>query len=449
VQKVAVLGLALTGNAVARALSARGISIRLADNRIIDEHRALAADLGCELIDMSSDNSVDALLQGVDTLMPAPGVPPSHPAIVSALQKGIAVRTEIDVAYEWEQSRNGGPRPILGVTGTDGKTTTTMITAHLLRENGYKVEEVGNTDLPFVAAIDSDADVFVVECSSFRLRFTTLFRCNASVWLNFAPDHLDWHPDLADYAGAKERMWKFATDADVAIFPAGNDVIAQAAERSKARTVSFGLHGADYDVSNDTLKTPLGSLCSVESLWRSMPHDITNSLAAAALVVESGLVKADALRSALANFESAHHRIEFIGEHNGSAWYDDSKATSPHAALTAIRAFDQLVLIAGGRNKGLDLSQMATEPERMVGVVAIGDDASLISSAFEGVCPVVVATDMESAVASAASLVSPGVAVVLSPGCTSYDWYRNYNERGEHFTKCVAQFFDGGPTDDE
>jgi UDP-N-acetylmuramoylalanine--D-glutamate ligase len=268
------------------------------------------------------------------------------------------------------------------------------------------------------------------------------------VWLNFAPDHLDWHPDLSDYAGAKERMWKFATDSDVAIFPAGNDVIAKAAQRSKARTVSFGLHGADYFVSDATLKAPQGSLCSVESLWRSMPHDITNSLAAAALAVESGLVPADALHSALANFESARHRIEFIGEHNGCAWYDDSKATSPHAALTAIRAFDQLVLIAGGRNKGLDLSQMATEPERMVGVVAIGDDAPLISSAFEGICPVVVATDMELAVASAASLASPGVAVVLSPGCTSYDWYRNYNERGDHFTTCVAHFFEGGPADD-
>ena len=440
-QEVAVLGLALTGNAVARALSARGISVRLADNRVSESHRSLAAELGCDLIDMNEVDAVETLLRGVDTLMPAPGVPPSHPVIVAALQRGIAVRTEIDVAYEWEQGRPGGPRPILGVTGTDGKTTTTMIAAHLLRENGYKVEEVGNTDLPFVAAVDSDADVFVVECSSFRLKFTTQFRCNASVWLNFAPDHLDWHPDLADYAAAKEQMWKFVTSSDVAVFPAGNEVIAAAAERSNARTVSFGVATADYAVSNEQLTSPHGTLCDVKSLWRSMPHDITNSLAAAALVVESGLVSTEALQNALSNFESAHHRIEFIGEYQGIAWYDDSKATSPHAALTAIRAFDQLVLIAGGRNKGLDLSQMATEPHRMVGVVAIGDDASLIANAFEGVCPVVLATDMQQAVSAAASLSVPGAAVVLSPGCTSYDWYRNYNERGDHFTQCVKEFF--------
>jgi UDP-N-acetylmuramoylalanine--D-glutamate ligase len=174
-----------------------------------------------------------------------------------------------------------------------------------------------------------------------------------------------------------------------------------------------------------------------------MPHDITNSLAAAALVVESGLVSADAIANALSNFESAHHRIEFIGEHKGSAWYDDSKATSPHAALTAIRAFDRLVLIAGGRNKGLDLSLMASEPARMLGVVAIGDDASLIAAAFEGVCPVRTAANMHEAVAEAALLAEPGTAVVLSPGCTSYDWYRNYNERGEHFTQCVSDYFEG------
>ena len=445
-QHVAVLGLALTGTAVARAMSARGITLTLGDNRITDDHRSLAKEIGAALIDMNVAGAVDALLDGVDTLMPAPGVPPSHPAIVMALQRGIAVRSEIDVAYEWEQDRVGGPRPILGITGTDGKTTTTMIAAHLLRENGFRVAEVGNTDLPFVAAVDSDVDVFVVECSSFRLRFTTQFRCNASVWLNFAPDHLDWHTDLDDYASSKEQMWRFVTDADVAVFPAGNDLIASAAQRSGARTVSFGSSDATYCVREGMLQSPGGQLCEVKNLWRSMPHDITNSLAAAAVVIEAGLVPATHLASALSNFESAHHRIEHIGDFDGSAWFDDSKATSPHAALTAIRAFESVVLIAGGRNKDLDLSQMASEPHRMAGVVAIGDDAHLIEAAFAGVCEVKTAHDMPSAVQMASSMAAPGVAVLLSPGCTSYDWYRNYNERGEHYTQCVREYFGNGAT---
>jgi len=448
-QRVAVLGLALAGTAVARAMNARGITLTLGDDRITGEHQILANEIGAVLIDMGTAGAVDALLDNVDTLMPAPGVPPSHPAIAAAIQRGIAVRSEIDVAYEWEQNRVGGPRPILGVTGTDGKTTTTMIAAHLLRENGYRVAEVGNTDLPFVAAVDSDVDVFVVECSSFRLRFTTQFRCNASVCLNFAPDHLDWHSDLDDYASAKERMWKFTAAADVAVFPAGNDLIESAAQRSGARTVSFGLADAAYCVREEMLFSPHGALCEVGNLWRSMPHDITNSLAAAAVVIEAGLVPAAQLASALSSFTSAHHRIEHIGDFDGSAWFDDSKATSPHAALTAIRAFDSLVLIAGGRNKDLDLSQMATEPHRMAGVVAIGDDAHLIEAAFSGVCEVKTAHDMPSAVQMASLMASPGVAVLLSPGCTSYDWYRNYNERGEHFTQCVREYFGNGGTHGE
>jgi UDP-N-acetylmuramoylalanine--D-glutamate ligase len=445
-QRVAVLGLALTGTAVARAMSARGISVTLGDNRISLDHEALATELGAALIDMNAAGSVDALLNEVDTLMPAPGVPPSHPAIVAAAQRGIAIRTEIDVAYEWEQKRVGGPRPILGVTGTDGKTTTTMLAAHLLRENGLRVAEVGNTDIPFVAAVDSDVDVFVVECSSFRLRYTTQFRCDASVWLNFAPDHLDWHPDIDDYASAKAQMWKFVTSSDVAVFPAGKDLITSAAQSSQARTVSFGLSGAQYCVQGETLMSPSGPLCEVKNLWRSMPHDITNSLAAAALVVEAGLVPAEGLASALSSFTSAHHRIEHIGDFDGSPWYDDSKATSPHAALTAIRAFDSLVLIAGGRNKDLDLTQLASEPQRMIGVVAIGDDAPLVAAAFANVCEVKTANDMKTAVELASSMASPGVAVLLSPGCTSYDWYSNYNERGEHFTQCVREHFGRGAT---
>jgi UDP-N-acetylmuramoylalanine--D-glutamate ligase len=176
-------------------------------------------------------------------------------------------------------------------------------------------------------------------------------------------------------------------------------------------------------------------------LWRALPHDITNSLAAAALVIESGLSNVGEVATPLHNFESAHHRIELVGEFDGSAWYDDSKATSPHAALTAIRSFERIVLIAGGRNKDLDLAQMATEPKRMVGVVAIGDDAEAIRHAFDGVCPVRQAMSMDEAVALAHGMAEVGSTILLSPGCTSYDWYNNYNERGDDFQDKVRKYF--------
>lgn len=439
--RVAVFGLAIAGAAAARSLAVRGIEVVLSDDAITDEQRHLASELGCTIVPVVTQSDIAAFLDGVDVLIPAPGVAPHHRVIVSALARGISVRTEIDIAYEWEQQRSGGPRPILGVTGTDGKTTTTMITAALLRSGGRSVGEVGNTDLPFMAAIDQPFDAFVVECSSFRLQFTDAFRCDASVWLNLAPDHLDWHGSLESYIEAKRRLWAYSRTSDVVIAPVNNEMILESARATPARCVTFGIDAGDYTVSSGSLVSPLGVICSVDELWRSLPHDITNSLAAAALVIESGLCAAADIGKPLHNFESAHHRIEFIGHFDGSAWYDDSKATSPHAALTAIRSFEHIVLIAGGRNKDLDLAQMATEPKRMAGVVAIGDDADAIRRAFEGVCVVRDAMSMDEAVSLAHGLAKNGETVLLSPGCTSYDWYNNYNERGDDFQDKVRQYF--------
>ena len=439
--RVAVFGLARAGTATARALVARGYEVVLADDAPNSAHGHFADELGCQLIDVSLPSGRQEFLDGVDTLVPAPGVAPRHALIQHALHSGVTVRTEIDIAYEWEQSRTGGPRPILGVTGTDGKTTTTMIAAHLLREAGRDVAEVGNTDIPFMEALDGTHDAFVVECSSFRLQFTEMFRCDGSVWLNLAHDHLDWHETFEAYAEAKKRLWVHARSSDIAVVPYNNDLIKNAAVDSGARVVSFGLDGGDYRRDGDALLSPRGHVANVSTLWRGLPHDITNSLAAVALVVESGLLTDNMVSKPLQTFTSARHRIELIGEFGGSEWFDDSKATSPHAALTAIRGFDRLVLIAGGRNKDLDLSQMASEPQRMHGVVAIGDDAALIEEAFRNVCPVVRADTMEEAVSAARSMATQNVPVVLSPGCTSYDWYSNYNERGDHFQNCVRRAF--------
>jgi UDP-N-acetylmuramoylalanine--D-glutamate ligase len=439
--RVAVFGLALTGRAVSTALVSRGIEIVVSDDADSQDNHAFADSVDAKWVSMGESTSVDRFLDGVDTLMPAPGVALNHPLIQRSLERGISIRTEIDVAYEWEQSRVGGPRPILGVTGTDGKTTTTMLTAAILRAQQLQVAEVGNTDVPFMAALDDDVDVFVVECSSFRLQFTEKFRCDASVWLNLAPDHLDWHGSLDNYAAAKKRLWMHATSNDVAVASIDHPTILEAARQSNARVVTFGLASGDYRLDSGVLVSPHGVVGTQQELWRSMPHDITNSLAAAALAVESGLCPINRVSAPLRSFASAHHRIELVGEFNGSSWFDDSKATSPHAALTAIRAFDSVVLIAGGRNKNLDLNQLASEPARMRGVVAIGDDAHLVSQAFAGICPVKIATSMKEAVAEAALMTKPGTSVLLSPGCTSYDWYSNYNERGDDFQLKVRTLF--------
>lgn len=444
--RVAVLGLAVAGSAVARALHARGVEVVLADDAFDGSHARLAEEIDAPVVDMGTSGAVEELLDGVDTLIPAPGVPPRHLVIATAINRGVTVRTEIDVAYEWESRRPGGPRPIVGITGTDGKTTTTMLTGALLRASGIDALEVGNTDVPFMAAVDESVDAFVVECSSFRLAFTPMFRCISSAWLNFAPDHLDWHGTLDEYAAAKARLWKNVRTSDVVVAPSTDHMIRGVADSSGARVVTFGGSDGDYRVEGGELVGPTGSICAVTRLRRSMPHDIANALAAIAVLDAPGLVSAasSAVVSTVESFEPPHHRIELVGEFAGSRWFNDSKATSPHAALTAIRAFDRIVLIAGGRNKDLDLSQMASEPERMEAVVAIGDDGALIEEAFRDVCPVSQATSMREAVAMAASLARPGIDVLLSPGCTSYDWYANYGERGNDYTNSVKSFFANG-----
>lgn len=439
-KRAAVYGLGIAGQATARSMYERGIDVRVGDDIESQEMSDFADSIDASFTRVDDPRSLKAFLHDVEVLVPAPGISPVHPLIEAAHAHKIAVRSEIDIAYEWEQSRVGGARPILAVTGTDGKTTTTMLTAALLRGTGKRVAEVGNTDLPFIAALDLDVDVFVVECSSFRLEYTQLFRANASVCLNLAPDHLDWHENFENYVAAKQKIWAHCVEGDVAIVPAGNEMICQMAEISGLPTVTFGLTGADYCVQDEALVGPQGHFSDVSNLWRALPHDITNALAACALVLESGLVDRATLATSLHNFIPAHHRIELVMAHDGVCWYDDSKATSPHAALTAIKSFESVVLIAGGRNKDLDLTLLSSEPVRMRGVVAIGDDAVLIENAFKGICEIRSAITMKQAVEQAAGMAKSGDVILLSPGCTSYDWYANYNERGDDFQRCVRDF---------
>jgi UDP-N-acetylmuramoylalanine--D-glutamate ligase len=242
---------------------------------------------------------------------------------------------------------------------------------------------------------------------------------------------------MASYAAAKERIWLHQQPDDASIgFIDDADVMDRLAA-SPGRHVTFGAEGADYHLAEGWLVGPQGRLAEVASMRRALPHDITNALAAAALVLEPGLATVDGVATALATFQGPHHRIELIGEDAGVRYYDDSKATTPHAALTAVRSFEHVVLIAGGRNKDLDLSSMADAPERMRAVVAIGDAAPEVAAAFAGVCTVATAASMDEAVAVARALAVGGDAVLLSPGCASFDWYSGYAERGDDFARAV------------
>jgi len=436
-----VYGIALSGDALAHQLVARGWRVVIADDAPTDHKRALAAAVGAELIESPDDAALAALVRDADIVCPAPGVPESHAVIAAAESAGTPVRTEIDLAYVWEQRRAGGPRPMLAVTGTDGKTTTTLLTAHMLDSAGHRAAAVGNTEVPLVAALDEPVDVFAVECSSFRLNWIDSFRAEASVWLNLAPDHLNWHRSLASYEAAKARMWAHRRPGDVAIGYAADPVVMRNLRAAGGITRTFGTPDADYRRDADRLVGPMGVIAPVDAMTRALPHDVTNALAASALVLESGLADAAAVEAALATFVHPPHRIEPVVELDGVRWFNDSKATTPHAALTAIRGFDRVVLLAGGRNKGLDLAGLATEREHVVAVVGLGEAATEVTDAFSGWCPTTVARSMEEAVDQAASLARPGDVVLLSPACASFDWYPTggYPARGDDFKRLVRK----------
>jgi UDP-N-acetylmuramoylalanine--D-glutamate ligase len=435
-----VYGIALAGDALAAQLVSRGWTVLVADDQPSEAKRARAVELGGTLIERPDADRIAALVAECDIVCPAPGVPETHPVVVASIAAGTPLRTEIDLAYEWEQHRHGGPRPMLAVTGTDGKTTTTLLTAHILRTAGHRVAAVGNTEVPLVAALDEPIDVFVVECSSFRLNWIDSFRAEAAVWLNLAPDHQNWHTSMASYEAAKARMWSHRRSTDVAIGFADDAVVMRNLRAAGGIIRTFAAVGADYHVAADCLVGPKGPIAPIACMARRLPHDITNALAASALVLESHLATAADVRAALETFRHPPHRIEPVGTIRGVQWFNDSKATTPHAALTAIRGFRRIVLLAGGRNKGLDLHSLADERGRVKAVVGLGEAGEDVVSGFRGHCPTAVVDSMAAAVDAAWGFAEPGDVVLLSPACASFDWYPDggYPARGDDFKRLVA-----------
>jgi UDP-N-acetylmuramoylalanine--D-glutamate ligase len=427
-----VYGLAIAGRAVASELVSRGEKVILADDVESSSHVEFARGLKSEIRIKPTSTELAELLQLSDRVVPSPGVPETHELFEVSRRMQKTLMSEIELAYQIEQ-QSSSPRPMVAVTGTDGKTTTTLMASAILNSAGKKSLAVGNTETPLIEALRSDALAFSVECSSFRLALTQTFRAKASVWLNFSPDHLDWHSSLDSYYEAKAKIWSHLKSSDVAVVPVQDQSITAVAKASGARVVSFGADSGDYYVSNGVLTCPSGAILHRSEMARSLPHDVTNALAAAAITIEAGLANTTQVAQALRNFVNAPHRIEFVAECDGVRWFNDSKATSPHASSVALNSFESIVLIAGGKNKGLDLTEMAQNSKNVKAVVAIGSSAKDIAIAFAAKCEVEIAVSMRDAVNLASKFSEPGDVVLLSPGCASYDWYKNYGERGIDF----------------
>jgi UDP-N-acetylmuramoylalanine--D-glutamate ligase len=438
-ERALVVGLGRSGQAVARHLMVRGTAVSVVDDAPGDEARAEAAALGLTLVERPSVEALADMVVRADVVVPSPGVPASHPVYALARAAGVPVRGEVELAARWSIC------PLIAVTGTNGKTTVTSQIAEMLAASGVASIAAGNIGLPLTDAVAVEhLQVVVAEVSSFQLAFAESFRPVVAVWLNLAPDHLDWHGGLDAYVAAKARIWANQGPDDVAVVNADDPVVMAHAASAPSRVVTFGLDApADFTVADGWLRARAPTSRKGPPGPRSLPHDLSNALAASAAALAAGATR-EAVQATLAGYAPLPHRLTLVAYSGGVRWYDDSKATNPHAAVAAVKGFDSVVLLAGGRNKGLDLRELAEVAGRVRAVVALGEAAPQVAAAFAGTRPVRAAGNMAEAVALAAEVAQPGDVVLLSPGCASFDWYRNYAERGDDFAAAVHDLLEGG-----
>jgi UDP-N-acetylmuramoylalanine--D-glutamate ligase len=446
--RVVVIGLAVTGDALVRHLAQRGDTVIVLEDapgpgpeyaaRLQHAHAA-----GAEVLERPGSARAGSLAAVADLVVPSPGVPERHPAIAAARRAGVPVRSEVDLAAEVAR-RPGGPA-LAAVTGTNGKTTVTTLTAAMLTNAGVRAVAAGNIGRPLLEAVEDDVDVVVAEVSSFQLNFTTeAFRPRAATLLNLGSDHLDWHRTFDAYARAKSNVFAHQRDDDLLVFNADDPVVAGLAAEAQGRRVPFsvaagaasGYRVLDTAGGQMLVTAEDAALVALEALPRRTPPDVANALAAAALAIDLGADVAS-VRDTLVDFSGLAHRLQVVTERSGVRYVDDSKATNVHATLAAVGGMDRVVLLAGGRNKGLDLGELRSLAPRLRAVVAIGEAAGEVVDAFSGATDVVVATSMRDAVRTARDLAESGDTVLLSPACASFDWYPSYSARGDDFAREV------------
>jgi UDP-N-acetylmuramoylalanine--D-glutamate ligase len=439
-QRVVVVGAARSGVAAAELLVRRGASVILSDTResIPDEERLREAGVHLELGPHSPDTFAAA-----DLIVLSPGVPPNQPAIAHARRSGVPVMGELELASRWLRGR------VIAITGTKGKSTTTTLTGRMLEAGGHRVRVGGNIGLALSAQVDDSTEdtIHVVETSSFQLESAETFRPWIAVLLNFSPDHLDRHADLAEYAAAKARVFANQRSDDWAVLNADDEASHALAQEARARRVMFAV---DRDlpegilVAGDAIVRRSGGtdetlvpLSAVKLLGRHLLADVV----AAAAVASIAGVEPEAMRRAVEGFTGLEHALEPVAEIHGVRFVNDSKATNIESALRAIQSFDTgLVVILGGKFKGGRFADLRDAlVARHAVVVAIGESTPLIHEAFTGAVRVLDAADMSAAVRTAFASAAPGHTVLLAPACASFDMFRDYAERGRVFKQNVAR----------
>ncbi len=436
-KRVLAVGMARSGLAAVELLAARGARVLATDVKplaSLGEAAARLSRLGVEFRPQSA-----AVFDSAEVIVVSPGVPYDLGPLEAARGRGVAVIGEIELAGQFLQG------PILGITGSNGKTTTTALVGHLLRAAGIAAQVGGNIGAAACALVATSrpGQWNVLELSSFQLETIERFRAAIAVALNVTPDHLDRHHDFATYAAAKARLLETQTAEDFAVLNADDAACVEWARRTRARVCWFSLKG----------KVSPGMYLEAGRLWSEgepfleaerIPlrgrHNIENTLAGACAARLAGAGLAE-IAAAMESFPGVEHRLEFVRRVRGVDYYNDSKATNVDATLKAVEAFAGGVwVILGGKDKGAPYTPLAELLRAKArGVLLIGAAAPIIAAQLRGAAPLIDCGVLEEAVRAASAQAAPGETVLLAPACASFDQFENYEQRGRVFKQLVGQ----------
>jgi UDP-N-acetylmuramoylalanine--D-glutamate ligase len=436
-KKVLVVGLARTGSECARFLVKQGAKVWVSDLRTETDLKAemdalRGLPVGCFL-----GGEERGWLAGMDLVVPSPGVPAENSLLKEASHHGIKILSEIELAYRFLNA------PMIAITGTNGKSTTTTLVGEMLKAQGTKVFIGGNLGAPLIGFAGGNWRWGVVEISSFQLEWIEEFRPRVAVLLNLSEDHLDRYPDFAAYCAAKARIFENQTSQDIAVLNRDDPLVWALRQESRARIMSFGFAEVDQGVF----------ALPEEIVWRNgsseerFPlrrvkiqgvHNVENMMAAIAVAKAIG-VAAPIIQQTLEAFPGLEHRLEFVREKNGVRYYNDSKGTNVGAVVKSLASFAApVILLAGGVDKGGDYGVLREGiKKRVKRLVLFGAAKQTIAKTLGALTETVIVESLEAAVRDAHEHARPGDVVLLSPACSSFDMFRNYAERGRIFKSLV------------
>lgn len=451
-KKVLVLGLARSGQAAVQLLINAGADKVIANDQ--KKTSLLQKEMGTlwehSRVELVGGGHPESLLEGVSLIIKSPGIKPGLDLLQKARKKSIPVYSEIELAYHF------CPAPLIGITGTNGKTTTVSLTGEIFRQQFKRVYVAGNIGFPLCEAVmeASGADFIIAELSSFQLDDIQNFRVHIAAVLNVTPDHLDYHESMEKYVEAKKKIFLNQTSEDWAVLNWDDPIVKAFSSEVRGKMLPFsrqeeltpGVYVRDDKIFiNDGTTAKL--LCSTNDIRIPGLHNLENALAAVAVSWAAG-VKPEMITYGLKIFPGVPHRLEWVAEIKGVTFINDSKGTNPDATLKALKAFSgSKILIAGGLNKGSDFHPLvrALAAEGVKSLVLLGETAPLIASTArkEGFLKVSIVSDLPNAVLKAFESALPGETVLFSPACASWDMFKNFEERGEIFKSAVFSLKEG------